>query len=346
MRNVLATLKYLRRRLTPVAGPRAALIHRSERSILDAPDSLIRYPPYSALGRRRQATCSGVAWLPGGRLAVVNLYGQHLRIYQRVDDAQGRPRALALQDERSGVTFPENLAATADGRVLAIVHSLSREAGLSLQRLDSDFRPEGPARMLRPGLDASAFHGVAFSPDGRFLVCGVVGESATIEVISLADEQMTWRRTAAEGLLGHPKAMAFTPDSRHLVVGYASIVKREDCGRLPGAWIAVHAFDSTSGRLEPEPLVRLQLEGRESPFLECLALRSVGEASRTMEVFASIQAADRIDRFELDLAAASLRPAGVGLAVVSFAHGVSVSPDGAWLAATSYGEDTLHIRAL
>lgn len=340
-----ATLYTARRRMQALMGPRATVVHRSERSILDLPDSLTRFPPYSALGRQRQATCSGVAWLPGERLAVVNLYGQHLRIYRLGLDRDGRPRGLELLHERDGVAFPETLAASADGRLLAICHSLSLEAGLSLQCLDEGFRPAGPARMLRIGQPGNAYHGIALSPDGSFLACGRIGTSACVELIRLSDLQPTWHRSLSDGLPGQPKAMGFTPDGRHLVIGHANLVQREHDARLSPACIAVHAFDADSGCLSAEPLLQRRLEGSEAAFLESLDIRAL-PGTRALEVLVSIQAADRIQRFELDLTARRLRPAGIALAGVSFAHGVSVSRDGAWLAATSYGADSLHVRAL
>jgi hypothetical protein len=110
------------------------LSHRMERSILDAAN-LSDYVPFAVGDRRRYATCSDIAWFPGPYLAVINLYGQHLRIY-RFDDHSAPGRAPArlqlLHEITEGVPAPEGVSVSSDGKLLAIGHSLTEDIGVSL----------------------------------------------------------------------------------------------------------------------------------------------------------------------------------------------------------------------
>jgi hypothetical protein len=60
-------------------GWNETVTHVTERSILQAPN-IAEFVPFAVAGQTRRATRSGVAWFKGYHLAVVNLYGGHLRI--------------------------------------------------------------------------------------------------------------------------------------------------------------------------------------------------------------------------------------------------------------------------
>jgi hypothetical protein len=113
------------------------LSHAMERSILHAPN-VADFAPYAVGGRMRRATCSGVAWFRGYHLAVVNLYGGHLRVYRFDPYGVASPSRLELLHELSdGIEFPEDVAVSPDGSLLAVTHSLSQEFGVSLFRMDA-----------------------------------------------------------------------------------------------------------------------------------------------------------------------------------------------------------------
>src|SRR5438552_2663525 len=75
-----------------------ALSHVMERSVLQRPD-VHTLEPFVVAGRKRLATCSGVAWFRGYHLAVVNLYGCHLRIYRFHPESRAQPAHLELLHE-------------------------------------------------------------------------------------------------------------------------------------------------------------------------------------------------------------------------------------------------------
>jgi hypothetical protein len=96
------------------------LSHVTERSILQAPN-IAEFIPFAVAGRARRATCSGVAWFKGYHLAVVNLYGGHLRVYRfHPGDRDAASARLELLHEISdGIESPEDVAVSPDGKLLA-----------------------------------------------------------------------------------------------------------------------------------------------------------------------------------------------------------------------------------
>jgi hypothetical protein len=165
------------------------LSHVSERSVLH--DARIRgLEPFVVAGRKRFATCSGVAWFRGYHLAVVNLYGGHLRVYRFHPSGDGADRLarLELLHERiEGLSYPEDVAVSPDGKLLAITHSMSDDLGVSLHQVDAVSLTPGPAEeVLRRGTRGSAFHGVRFSPDSRHVAFTEIGTPGYVEVVRVA----------------------------------------------------------------------------------------------------------------------------------------------------------------
>src|SRR4051812_33782327 len=111
------------------AAGQILLSHAVENSILHAPESDTSFPAFAVAGRRRQATCSDVAWLRNLHLATVNLYGRHLRIYQIRENTEGAPTRLELLHEKTDVAAPEGISVSGDGTMLAISHSMSEDFG-------------------------------------------------------------------------------------------------------------------------------------------------------------------------------------------------------------------------
>ena len=149
------------------------LSHPIERSVLrDAPASEAR--SLYITGRERLATCAGASWFHGHHLAVVNLWGGHLRVY-RFDPSTGvAPASLTLLHEMAeGLSCPTGVAVSRDGSLLAIAHSMSERHGISLHSVDKvRLAPSRCHGMLRVG---RSFHGVAFIPDSRYLTFTEVG---------------------------------------------------------------------------------------------------------------------------------------------------------------------------
>jgi hypothetical protein len=183
-----------------------------ERSILDAAN-LSDFVPFAVGDRRRYATCSDVAWFPGPYLAVINLYGQHLRIY-RFDhhDAAGRApaRLQLLHEVTEGIPAPEGVSVSPDGRFLAIGHSLTEDIGVSLYRIDPGSLLPGARERLCRGSATVAFHGVTFTPDSRHLAVTEIGSPGFVAVMRTASGERTcFLENRYEPF--RPKSIAFSP---------------------------------------------------------------------------------------------------------------------------------------
>ena len=325
----------------PVAD--IVLRHPSERSVLHqgGRDDL---KPFQVGSRQRLATCSGVAWIDPEHLAVVNLYGGHLRIYGvRMEGDGDAIRLEVLHETSDGISCPEDVAASPDGTLLAITHSITDATGVSLHRLDPATRAPGPPERVRAARRGTAFHGVAFSPDSRHLAFTEIGRPGFIEVVRVdqAAGEPTCRIDSPTPLL-KPKSIAFSRDGRLAVIAMAPNIRPSDGHPAPVGRIAVHAFDAAAGVIAAEPLAAYSADGTSLGAVEiCTVLASAAVGFH--HILAVSQDTDRVLSFMFDDGRRSLVPTGVFASSLSFPHGIDLSPDGRLVAITNYGDDTLLI---
>jgi len=323
--------------------PEMVLSHRMERSILDAPN-LSDYVPFAVGDRRRYATCSDVAWFPGLYLAVINLYGQHLRIY-RFDDRGAPERAPArlqlLHEIAEGVPSPEGVSVSPDGKSLAIGHSLTEDIGVSLYPINLESLVPGAMQRICRGSAAGAFHGVTFTPDGRHLAVTEIGSPGFVAVMRTASGERTcFLENRYEPF--RPKSIAFSPDGRFAIIVRGLNVSPTAAALLPGGMVSVHPFDMASGVIGPETLAELQ--GKSTSFVYVDMCSILPTASRaTCRILVADQGIDEIVAFDFDPENRTLAFAGRFLAGLSFPHGVAASADGRFVAVTTYGDDSLHV---
>ena len=139
---------------------RLVLSHVSERSVLHDPN-VAGLEPFTVAGRKRLATCSGVAWFRGHHLAVVNLYGGHLRVYRFHPGGDGSatgPRLELLHEMTEGLAYPEDVAVSPDGNLLAVTHSMSDDLGVSLHPIDTvSLAPGRPGRRFAGAREGRRF---------------------------------------------------------------------------------------------------------------------------------------------------------------------------------------------
>ena len=189
------------------------LSHLSERSVLHDP-SKRDLQPFEVAGRERLATCSGVTWFAGYHLAMVNLHGQTLRVYRfhpAGDGGTPRARLEFLHERAEGIAYPEDVAVTPDGKLMAVTHTMTSELGVSLHAIGGDSLAPGPGETIRRGTARGAF-------SRRDVLPGWAARS----VVSM--ESPSWPRTC---LLENryaplkPKAFAFSDDGRFAVVALA-----------------------------------------------------------------------------------------------------------------------------
>ena len=323
------------------------LSHAMERSILHAAN-VADFLPYAVSGRMRRATCSGVAWFRDYHLAVVNLYGGHLRVYRFHPGGVVSPARLELLHELSdGIEFPEDVAVSPDGNLLAVSHSLSKEFGVSLFRMDATSLAPIPAReKIRPGAEGVAFHGVSFSPDSRHLVFTEISTPGYIEVVRVASA--TRERTCfIENRLAplKPKSVAFSHDGRFAAVTMALNAFLGSQAPATSGIVSVHRFDAANGVIDAQAVAEFKAPAIDLASMDiCKFLPTApGEPYRILVVD---QGADAITLFEFDAEDRTIAPAGVFAGGLSFPHGIDVSTDGRFVAMTNYGDDSVCIARL
>ncbi|HEY1473330.1 MAG TPA: hypothetical protein VGF53_04535 [Pseudolabrys sp.] len=321
------------------ATAETVLTHVSERSVLNeiAARGLV---PFALAGRKRFATCSGVAWFHGCHVAVVNLYGGHLRVYRFDCGADGvQPRLELLHEMSAGLSFPENVAASPDGSVLAITHSMSDAHGISLHSIEpGSLAPQPTTAMLRIG---RAFHGLNFTPDSRHLAFTEIGTPGYIEVARIDSGACTCRLDNTYDLF-KPKSAAFLHDGSFVAVAFSPGLRSDGVTTIAGGLLTVHRFDAERGIIEPEAVAELGgADGSLGALESCTILPA--PPGGPFRILAADQAADIVLAIDFDPQQARLSFAGVFAAGMSFPHGVDVSADGRFVAVANYGDDTLRI---
>jgi len=329
--------------LTTSHTSETVLSHLSERSILHGPN-LASYRPFAVGRRERRATCSGVAWFRGYHLAVVNLYGQHLRVYRfhPGGDLIGEaPWLELLQETNEDLSYPEDVAVSPDGNLVAVTHSMSEDFGVSLRAIDPvSLAPNPVGDIIRRG---SAFHGVNFSPDSRHLAFTEIGPTGYIEVLSVASD-LRERTCLLENQYAplKPKSVAFSHDKRFVVVGLSLNASQKAGNAVSDAMLSVHHFDAANGVIDSKAVAELRDVGILPWNVEMCAFLP-NFSGLPYLILAANQAADVVAVFEFNADDRTLTFSGVLQDGLSFPHGVDVSADGKFVAVTNYGDDNLRI---
>jgi len=322
------------------------LSHLSERSILHSP-LLKDFQPFEVAGRSRYATCSGVAWFRGHHLAVVNLYGGHLRVYRFHSGGKdaGTPARLEfLHEMTEGLVFPEDVAVSPDGKLLAVTHSLNDHIGVSLHVIDPiTLAPAPTEEVLRSATKSFCFHGLHFSPDSRHLAFTEIGASGIVEVVrvaSLSRERTCMLENRHAPL--KPKSVAFSNDGRFAAMAMATNASHVGAESVSAGILSVHAFDATNGVIAAEPLAELESTGDSLAVSEmCRFL--LARPGQPYRILTTNHATDTVSAFEFDAKNRTLTFAGIFTANLTFPHGLDVSADGEFVAIANYGDDTLRI---
>ncbi len=324
------------------------LSHQMERSILQAPN-VADFVPFAVGGRTRRATCSGVAWFKGYHLAVVNLYGGHLRVYRfhPGDYASSPARLELLHEVRDGIEFPEDVAVSPDAKLLAVGHALSKDYAVTLFPIDPrSLAPILPAEKLRAGTGYAAFHGVNFSPDSRHLAMCEITNPGYVEVVRVTSPSRE-RTCFLENRLAplKPKSAAISHDGRFAAIAMG-LNGSPNRGAPPcSGMVVVHRFDSANGIIAAQAIAEFKASGVALAGIDlCTFLPTApGKPYRILVVD---QGADAVPSFEFDPEDRTITPSGVFAEGLSFPHGVDVSSDGRFVAISNYGDDSVRIDRL
>jgi hypothetical protein len=320
------------------------LSHVMERSILHAAN-VADFVPFAVAGRTRRATCSGVAWFAGYHLAVVNLYGGHLRVYRFDPGDHASPARLDLLHEvRDGIEFPEDVAVSPDAKLIAIGHALSKDCAVTLFGIDpTSLAPILPAEKLRAGTGSTAFHGVNFSPDSRHLLMCEITNPGYVEVVRVTSRSRG-RTCFLENRLAplKPKSAAISHDG-HFAAIAMGLNGTPDRGALPcGGRVVVHRFDAANGVIDAKPVAEYEAPGVALAGIDLCTFFPTAPG-RPYRILVVDQGADAVPAFEFDPERCTITPSGLFAEGLSFPHGVDVSSDGRFVAFSNYGDDSVRI---
>jgi DNA-binding beta-propeller fold protein YncE len=309
-------------------------IHKSEKSILSESNDK-KYVPYFVGTRLRYATCSGVSWFNGLHLAVVNLYGNNLRVY-KFDPFSVQPITLLIEST-AGLSYPENVAISPDGLTMAIAHSLSSEHGLSVQKVNElSLESDLTRKMIRLG----TYHGLDFSPDSRFLAVTEIAGSGSIEVINSQTHENTC-------ILKHlhqdlkPKGISFSSDGFFVAIVYAAnIISSMQTKKTPLV-IDIHAYDFKTGQINSDALTSIRIANEcGASYENCAFLPNIGDE---YILLVTNQSEDSVEKYSFNSKNNKIINVGLLADQMSFPHGIDVSRDGRYIAVTNYGDDTIWI---
>jgi hypothetical protein len=335
------------RRREAAAANLTVLSHVTEGSILQK-QNVGDFVPFAVAGRMRRATCSGVAWFRGYHLAVVNLYGGHVRVYRfhPGESAESPARLELLHEVDHGIEFPEDVAVSPDGTLLAIGHALSKQCGVTLFAIDPESLAPTKRESVRAGDGLLAFHGVNFSPDSRHLVMCEITNPGYVEVVRVTSPSRERTCLVPNPLAPlKPKSTAISHDGRFAAIAMG-LNGTPNRGALPcGGRVRVHRYDAANGIISAEPIAEFKPPDLALAALDLctFAPTAAGEPYRILVVD---QGTDSVFSFDFDPADLTIERSGVFADRLSFPHAVDVSADGRFVAFSNYGDDSVRIDRL
>jgi hypothetical protein len=252
-----------------------------------------------------------------------------------------------LSETNDGIEFPESVAVAPNGNLLAISHSWAEHNfGISLFPIDEHSpKPiEAKRENVRFGVEAGrAFHGVAFSPDSRFLAFTNLDEPGYVEVVDItARPHRTTCLLANDRFPLTPKSISFSRDGYFAAIAMAYPGTPDNRSIESAGILTIHRFDAARGMLDPEPFAEYLGQGMELSTSDfCTFLPR--ERDDPYRIAVVDQAADEVRAFEFAPNLKSLRRIGTFASDLTFPHDVDISTDGKFVAISNYGNDSLTI---
>ncbi|OOZ44775.1 glycosyltransferase family 4 protein [Solemya velum gill symbiont] len=319
----------------------AQYIHIAEDSILNDISKNSHYIPYAVGDRKRYATCSGVAWINRNLLAVVNLYGQHLRLYHFDPESAASPLIL-LKEFSDDIDYPETVAASPDEKKLAIAHSLSETKGLTINNLRKE---SGYYSITSNNIRYGTYHGLGFAPNSRFLAATQIKDNGFVEIVEL-ESGVTTDMLANHLLPMRPKGVAISKDGLYLAVISANLVKIEDFLDKAGSAISLYSFNQQTGIIGQKPITEFQMAGNSLSGIECCTFLAQPTKNDIYNLLTVDQATDHVLMYSFNASERCIKCNGIISDDALFPHGIDVSPRGNYIAVANYGDDTLRMIRL
>jgi hypothetical protein len=292
------------------------------------------------VGGERFATASDVTWLDHTSFAVCYLLTSSVAVFN-VEISGGSPACTLLCEVRDPDAFgnPEAIESLSGGQLIAMTDSVSGR--LLLVRVGS-----GGGRGLELASAVSVpgdrnVHGLAVSPDERFLAYTAIDEPGGLRVAEvLGGDRLELVDVVANPHAPlKPKGLHFTPDGRHLVVAYGANAS-SNRRRIRRGFLEVCEFNPSTGVIG-KALSR-------SPRSLCLSVPewvSVDQAGKA--VIVCDQAREQVStiRFNPDSGVMGDAVLRISWAAggLSFPHGCGISPDERWIAVANYGDGSVRL---
>lgn len=294
--------------------------------------------------RSRISMCTGVIWLENHHLISIGVHNHSIDTYQFDPSV---PALIPVKSERlesyqkAYLGQLENLDISKDGSLVAIMNNgtsfvhLYRVTGTRLDHI---------AEIPKNGWWA---HGVRFSRNREYLAYTLFGKPGKIRLFRLIENGDAFTFDQADEIDAplaplHPKALDFSLDERFVVICHG-INNSNVPKRFSGA-ITVHAFDRLHGKLDPDPISTIGMSE-----LLCVP-EDVCFAPDGLSIIVTNHGNDTVTIHNFDPGTGQLSGSRILLqnpeADLFFPHGLSISPDGKYLAITNYGDDTVKIYAL
>ncbi len=299
------------------------------------------YIPAPVGKRTRYATCTSAAWFHGHYLALANLYGNNIRIYDFNEQTYTLQLIQEILDpERLHFHRPEHIAISPDETLLLVANS--DPASINLYALLPDHTINSqPLYMIKT---TELIHNVRFAPDDIHCACTRFNKRKAICIYALEHHPrkgILLRETRHYPNPYHleAKAITFTKNGHFVIVAY-SLAIIDSINESFQNRLTVYAFDQVRGALGEQICT---IDGT-------FSTEDISLSSDQTLLFASDQAHDQLIIYPFNPNTGLIDPNYTRYtnpdAQLSFPHGLSISHDGNYLAVSNYGDDSCTIYAL
>lgn len=301
-------------------------------------------PALFAGSTQRFATASGVTWASDDVVMVAYLLTSSIVVYRLVGNGLARSlTAVADVSNLGGLGDFANISSSADGQLVGVTST--RDGRVGVLRLDGRGIPRQDSLALFGLAQDRTVHGIAFSPDSRFLAYTSVDNPGGLRVLNIenGDAGAVKLDLVQDEVNRHPslkpKGVEFTANGKFVIVSYGGNATAFSKRAKPG-FVAVHEWSARTGRIGPE--VSRSDSSLRIPCAEDICLIDGGS-----RVVATDHYRDAVYALNLDPHSGVL---GAGRKVISWSagglqspHGCAVSPDGSTLAVTNYGDGSVRL---
>ncbi|MEI8125024.1 MAG: beta-propeller fold lactonase family protein [Parachlamydiaceae bacterium] len=294
--------------------------------------------------RTRLSTCTGVIWVGDNKLISIGAHNHSLDTYQ-FDPTIPSLFAYTNEDLNAFQETPvgqlENIVICKDSTLAAVANNGA--ASIQLYKiLNGQFTHI--AEIPKVGWWT---HGVRFSRQMDYIAYTIFGDPGKIMLFRIIKNEDEIYITPSQDMDTdlfplHPKGIDFSMDDRFVVVCHAR--NNSSAPNCLSAALAVYPFDRINGKIDPIPVSVIGTSELLS-VPEDLCISPDG-----FSIFVTNHGNDTVTVHAFDPMTGQIGESRILLqnpeAQLSFPHGLSISPDGKYLAVTNYGDDTVKIYAL